>query len=93
MNFTKKEFEQFTLLEWEEGLLSPSSLRDINIPQVDLSKGVVLSGRAPIWFYGALISKLRPALWVATYDPRLGAAVVVSTHSTEVRLGSEITVS
>ena len=41
---------------------------------------VVLSGRLPVWVFAALAHTYHPRPWVATFDPRLGGAVVVQSH-------------
>ena len=70
-----------------EGVVTPEALKSMAPPEVDPRKGVVLSGRAPIWLYGALIHEYHPTAWVATFDPRLGGAVVVMSHTPEIRVG------
>jgi CRISPR-associated protein Csx3 len=77
--------EQYQVIDIEldgDGVCSPEDLPKIDIPEskIDYKKGVVLSGRAPIWVYGYLIHELHPAAWLATYDPRLGGFVVVESH-------------
>ncbi|MEM1945050.1 MAG: CRISPR-associated protein Csx3 [Nitrososphaerota archaeon] len=34
-----------------------------------------------MWLYGALIHHLHPTSWTGTYDPRLGGAVIIASHS------------
>lgn len=68
-------------------LMFPQDLPELRLPsELDPQKGVILTGRAPIWLYGWLVHACHYTRWVACYDPRLGA-VVVSTHHPEVRLG------
>ena len=68
-------------------LMFPQDLPALRLPsELDPQKGVILTGRAPIWLYGWLVHACHYTRWVACYDPRLGA-VVVSTHHPEVRLG------
>ena len=46
---------------------------------------MVISGRLPIWAYVTLSHVFGHArLGVATFDPRLGAGVMVATHSPRV---------
>jgi CRISPR-associated protein Csx3 len=73
-----------------EGVLEPSVLQTIKLP-LDLTprEGVIINGRAPLWVYAALTHKLNPYLWIATYDPRIGA-VVVASHSKEMNVGQVI---
>jgi CRISPR-associated protein Csx3 len=78
----------YTLLEFElEESLEPSQLKGIQIPKIDTTKGVVLSGRGPIWLYAYLTHELHATAWVACNDPRLGA-VVIETHTKGVGVGS-----
>lgn len=68
-------------------IIAPENLAGLRLPAgLDPRKGVLLSGRAPMWLYAYLVHECHPTLWVACFDPRLGA-VVVSTHSTQVRVG------
>lgn len=68
-------------------IIAPEDLAGLRLPAgIDPRKGVLLSGRAPVWLYAYLVHECHPTLWVACFDPRLGA-VVVSTHSTQVRVG------
>jgi CRISPR-associated protein Csx3 len=79
---------KLTVLEivLKEGLLRPEDLPGLlkaveeAVPGEALQGLVVLSGRLPVWAYGALVHELHPAAGVATFDPRLGGAVVVARH-------------
>jgi len=53
-------------------------------------EGIVLSGRLPVWVYGTLVHEYHPRPFVATFDPRLGGAVVVATHMPDVAIGQII---
>ena len=77
----------------QDRLMTPEDLRSLSLPPgLDTTGGVVISGRAPIWLYAHLVHELHPTAWVATYDPRLGAVVVV-THSRLVQAGQVIPLS
>jgi CRISPR-associated protein Csx3 len=93
MQFTQKFVpgpKAYTLLEFTlEDSLEPSQLQDIKIPEIDTTKGVIISGRGPIWLYAYLVHELHATAWVACNDPRLGA-VVVETHTKGVSVGSVI---
>lgn len=70
--------------------MKPDDLRSLTLPSgIDTTGGIIISGRAPIWLYAHLVHELHPTAWVACYDPRLGA-VVVTTHSHQVRVGQII---
>lgn len=76
-----------------DGSIVPSELSGLELPAgIDARSGVVISGRAPIWFYAYLVHELHPTAWVACYDPRLGA-VVVATHSRQAQIGQVIPMS
>jgi CRISPR-associated protein Csx3 len=76
-----------------DGVIEPRNLNGLKLPQnIDWQQGIVIEGRAPIWLYGYLVHACHPALWIACYDPRLGA-VVVATHTHEVSVGQVIPIS
>lgn len=78
-----------------DGLIEPVDLSRLALPKdMVWSQGVVLEGRSPIWVYSYLTHACHAAAWVACFDPRLGdpvprsgGAVVVATHTHEVRVG------
>jgi CRISPR-associated protein Csx3 len=68
-------------------VIEPKDLQGLSLPAPLVNgTGVVITGRAPIWLYGFLVHECHPAVWVACYDPRLGA-VVVATHSQSLQVG------
>ncbi len=88
----KVEEKDFSVVEFSlEGPISPEVLKEIEAPRVNPRKGVVISGRGPVWLYAYLTHEYHHAKWVATYDPRLGA-VVVQTHDPAVKAGDVIEV-
>jgi len=52
-------------------------------------KGVIISGRLPIWAHSTLAHQFHTAKFVAHFDPRLGA-VVVQSHSPDYKVGQVI---
>ena len=76
--------------EIEGGITTPEEAFSVPLPKVPSAKGVIISGRGPIWFYGRLIHHFHPARWVAIFDPRLGGAVVVASHWPQVKPGQVI---
>ena len=87
MKFTVKELEEYTVVHFDlEDALNPQALESINPPKVNATKGVVLSGRGPIWFYCYLAHYYHPTKFIATYDPRLGG-VVVESHNPKYKVG------
>jgi CRISPR-associated protein Csx3 len=91
MKFKIWEKEEYTLIHFDlEEVIEPKKLKDLEPPKVNLKKGVVLSGRGPIWLYCYLTHHYHPARFIATYDPRLGGAVVVETHDPNIYVGQVI---
>lgn len=91
MKIATEIYPEYTLIEidLEGGIATPEMLREMNLPAVDNKKGVVLSGKGPIWVYGYLIHEYHATAWAATHDPRLGY-VVCSTHSPQRKIGEVI---
>lgn len=57
----------------------PSVLSSLELPQdLNLSRGVILWGSAPIWLYSYLITKCHQAPWVGCYSVRDGVIIVAS---------------
>jgi len=74
-----------------DGIITPADLKGLKIPpNIQWQQGVIIEGKAPIWLYAYLVHECHPATWVGCYDPRLGA-VVVSTHTHAVTIGSILT--
>lgn len=67
-------------IEIEGGVCEPSDLANIVVPNIPGDRGVIISGRAPVWLFSFLTHHFHVCRWVATFDPRLGGAVVTSTH-------------
>ena len=97
ISFRIKNYKDFVVLEFElRSDLTSDDLKDIKPPDPVKnkfsSKGVVLSGRGPIWLYGYLIYFYHPTKFVAVYGPRLNSAVVVESHTKEIKVGNLIEV-
>ena len=94
ITFNTAEQERFTVVTFQivDGVCTPADLQELLPPQVSGSKGVVLSGRGPIWLYARLVHEYHPAAWVATHDPRLGGGVVVESHVPGVKVGEVVPV-
>ena len=75
----------------EKQVFVPADILGIVCPCVDLGQGIVIEGKAPIWLYAHLIAKYQLALWIGTYDPRLGI-VVVSRRTGAVSVGQVLSV-
>lgn len=91
MQLLKTDLENFQIitiqLEKDE-VLEPSVLQNLNLPEIDYKKGVVLDGRAPIWLYVHLLQIWHIAAWSGCNQPALGGAVVTKSHTPGVSVGS-----
>lgn len=76
--------------EIEDNVCTPDVLTTLKPPEVDATKGVILSGRGPVWLYGCLLHHYHPTAWVATFDPRIGGGVVVASHTKDIQTGEVI---
>jgi len=94
INFKVTPFDDYTIIEFSINDIKPADLKSTNPPDaVKLGfadKGIILSGRGPIWLYGFLIHFYHPTKFVATHDPRLKGAVVIETHSGIYKVGDVI---
>ncbi|MCT7948546.1 CRISPR-associated ring nuclease Crn3/Csx3 [Ancylothrix sp. C2] len=71
-----------------DGIITPKDLQQLQLPKgIDSTKGIVVEGKGPIWLYAYLTHECHTTAWVGCYDPRLGGAVVVESHSGEVSVG------
>jgi len=94
LSYNLKEKKKYTILKLKlEKGINPEILKEIDPPKINGKKGVVLTGRAPIWLYCYLVHYYHPTKFVATYDPRLGGAIIVESHSEEFNVGDIIKVN
>lgn len=94
VTFNTTEKVEYTLVEFniQGGAMEPSDLKQVVPPQVDPRRGVIISGRGPVWLYSFLTHQYHYVLWVATFDPRVGGGVVVATHTKKVQVGDVVPV-
>ncbi len=93
MRFKVIEREEFTVVHFElESSISPEILQKLKPPKVDGTKGIILSGRGPIWLYCYLCHYYHPTKFIATYDPRVSGAIVVESHGQSLEVGEIIKV-
>lgn len=93
MEFKVIEKENYTIINFElKGNITPKILQELKPPKVDGTKGVVLSGRGPIWLYCYFVHHYHPTKFIATYDPRAGGAIVVESHTQGMEVGEIIEV-
>lgn len=50
-------------------------------------RGIILDGNLPNWLFAALARAYDEAPWIAIYEPRLHAAIVVRSHDDERAVG------
>lgn len=82
----------FLEVEIEGGIIQPSDLANIIVPDLPKTEGVILSGRCPVWLFSFLSYELRLHVWIATFDPKLEGAVCVRRQSpTAPQIGEVVT--
>lgn len=65
--------------------LEPAVLSHLELPaDLDLGRGIVLWGSAPIWLYSYLVKSCKAAAWVGCYNVQLGSFVVVASQTEEI---------
>jgi CRISPR-associated protein Csx3 len=88
IEFKVDEKAELTIVHFDlRGAITPEELKKLKPPKVKGTKGVVLSGRGPIWLYCYLMYCYHPTRFIATYDPRVGGAVIVESHSQNHKVG------
>ncbi len=75
-----------------ENAISPTDLQSIKPPKLPGTKGVIISGRGPIWLYCFLVHYYHPTRFMGTYDPREEGAVIVESHTSDYRVGDVLKV-
>jgi len=80
--------EEFSLLQINlDKPIQPSDLTSIDFPKAQ-GKGLIISGRAPIWLYCYVLHYyLHLFQVIAIYDPKLGGAVIIASHSPDYKVG------
>jgi CRISPR-associated protein Csx3 len=84
IEFSTTEYSDCTIVEFQiggDGVLAPTVLDGLVPPDVAPSKGVVLSGRGPVWLFCHLAHHYHPTAWVGTFAPSEGGAVVIARHT------------
>lgn len=94
INFTVDEKEEYVIIHFKlEVPILPEILQNINPPKVNNTKGIILSGRGPIWLYSYLTHHYHPTKFIATFDPRMGGAIIVESHTQGYKSGDIIEVN
>ena len=96
VSYSVRQVGELALVEFaiEGGVLDVKELREAveRAPAVSGTSVVCISGRGPVWLFTALAHKYHYTRAVATYEPRLGACVVVASHDPRFRVGDAIPV-
>lgn len=73
----------------EEGILPLEKLAETvdKAPEVSGDRGICISGRLPVWLFTALAHKYHYTRFVAVYEPRVNACVVVASHWKDRKVG------
>ena len=95
LNFKISKADKYAIISFDlSEAMTPGQLKTISPPDMIgenfAHKGVILSGRGPVWLYCYLSHFYHPTAYVATYDPRLQGAVVVQSHTSEYKPGDII---
>lgn len=71
------------------GIMMPSQLPQLlsRLPEAGGTEGIIISGRLPVWAYAAVTHYFHPRPFVATFEPRMGQGVVVSSHVPDLNVG------
>ncbi len=86
---TEYDFQILSIVISGNGIIEPRDLESLKLPSpIDFTKGVIISGKAPVWLFSYLSHELHIATWVATYDPRLGGIVTQTHASNSYKVGS-----
>lgn len=88
--FKKREYDEYTLVCFRCSILTPEVLKVMRPPMVNKAKGVLLSGRGPIWLYGALVHHYHPTRFVMVYEPRGEVGIVVESHHPDYEVGDTV---
>ena len=96
-----RDFGKFLFVDvriGENGLMTPEELPELlkvvkeAVGNKYFGKGVVISGRLPVWTHSAIAHLFHASKFVAHFDPRLQGGVVVSTHDNNYKIGQVIPV-
>jgi CRISPR-associated protein Csx3 len=93
VNFTTDERDTVTLIEFTlDGAIVPEALHQLQAPDANTRKGVLISGRGPVWLFVFLVHSYHHHPFVASYDPRIGGIVVMS-HTPDVKAGEVLDIN
>ena len=73
--------------------LKPHALGKLELPpELDLSREVILFGKAPIWLYSHLVHRCHSAPWVGCYAIEEKSAVLVHSRVSDKAAGDKVSV-
>jgi CRISPR-associated protein Csx3 len=69
--------------------LEPISRSRIVLPELEITRGVIISGKLPVWLFADLtVTYINAGLpWVATYDANTHKSIVVASRNNSVQVG------
>ena len=95
--FQTEKREDFTVLH--SSLRTPnldySQLSGLNVPEVSSARGIIISGRLPLWLSSSLALSYQQSSvpWLAGYYPQLEGAIVLASSISEHRVGDLIPIA
>lgn len=94
INIERFEDQGYVILHFTCGILEPTELAAYKpldpVHEGFSNYGVIIKGSMPQWLISYYTHILHPTRFIAVYDPRINAAVVVATHAKEQSVGNLI---
>lgn len=78
-------------LRLTESYLDYADAEGLPLPPVSPERGLVLSGKLPLWLWTALVRLYTEVPWLAVFQPQLGGAVVVASRDGTKPIGQVVT--
>jgi CRISPR-associated protein Csx3 len=73
-----------------DAYLDYSEIDFVSVPRADVSRGLILDGKLPLWLWTALARAYAHVAWLAIYQPQLAHALVVRSRDARVRVGDAV---
>ncbi|MBU1299289.1 MAG: hypothetical protein KKE44_26335 [Proteobacteria bacterium] len=93
LNWKVEDRSDYTFMEFSipDGVFDDTVLPEVIVPEVCHDKGVVVSGRGPIYLSVAIIMAYKNTAWVASFYPQNKEAIIVIRNSSDApQLGEVI---
>jgi len=96
-----REFDEFVFVDikiGEDGIMTCDELPELlkmiesKVGSKYFGKGVIISGRLPVWAHSAIAHLFHATKFVAHFDPRLKGGVIVASHDSNYKIGQVIAV-